>query len=78
MSRALAAIGALLTLAFIVLGAAVYLTRSEDRVAVDNLLAEDISRAFGTAEERGADVDLGRVADFDWDELLLVARGTSR
>jgi hypothetical protein len=78
MSRALAAIGALLALAFIVLAAAVYLTRSEDRIAVDNLLAEDISRASATAEERGADVDLGRVAGFEWDELLLVARGTPR
>ncbi len=79
MSRALAAIGALLALAFVVLGAAVYLTRSEDRIAVDNLLAEDISRAFGTAEERNADIDLGRVADdFEWDELLMVRRGTPR
>ena len=78
MSRALAAIGALLALACIVLGAAVYLTRSEGRIAVDNLLAEDISRAFGTAEERNAEVDLGRVAEFEWDERLLVRRGTSR
>lgn len=78
MSRALAAIGALLALAFIVLGVVVYLTRSEDRIAVDNLLAEDISRAIGTAEERKADVDLGRVAGFEWDELLLVQRGTPR
>jgi len=38
MARALTAVGALLALAFILLGAVVYLTRSEDRIAVDNPL----------------------------------------
>ena len=39
MTRALLAVGALLALAFLVFGLVVFLTRSEDRVAVDNLLA---------------------------------------
>jgi hypothetical protein len=78
MARALAAVGALLALAFLVLGLVVYLTRDEDRIAVDNLLAEDITRAIGTAEARGEDVDLGRLADFEWDELLLAERDVKR
>lgn len=74
MGRALTAVGGLLALALLVLGLAVYLGRDEDTIAVDNLLAEDITRAIGTAEERGEDVDLGRIADFEWDELVLVQR----
>jgi len=76
--RGLAAVVASLLLALAILGLVVYLNRDEDRIAVDNLVAEDVSRAIGTAEERGEDVDLGRVADFEWDELVLVERGTSR
>ncbi len=78
MVRALIAVGVLLALAFAFLGAAVYFTRSEDRIAVDNLLAEDISREIGTAEERGGTVELALVADFAWTELLLVEQGTPR
>ena len=78
MSRALTAVGALLVLCLLILGLAVYLGRDEDNVAVDNLLSEDITRAIGTAEERGADVDLGRIANFEWDELLLAERDVTR
>ena len=74
MTRALTAVGAALALALLVLGLAIYLTRDEDAIAVDNLLAEDITREIGTAEQRGEDVDLAEVADFEWDELLLVER----
>lgn len=79
MGRALVAVGLALTLCIGGLALAVYLTRDEDGIAVDNLLAEDISRAIGTAEqERNGRVDLGEVADFVWDEVLIVARGTPR
>ena len=78
MTRALTAVGALLALCLLILGLAVYLGRDEDKVAVDNLLAEDITRAIGTAEERGADVDLGKVAKFEWDELVVAERDVSR
>ena len=78
MARALTAVGALLVLCLLILGLAVYLGRDEDTIAVDNLLAEDISRAIGTAEERGEDVDLGEVADFEWDEVVLAERDTTR
>ena len=78
MARALTAVGGLLVLCLLILGLAVYLGRDEDTIAVDNLLAEDITRAIGTAEERGEDVDLGEVADFEWDELVLAERDATR
>jgi hypothetical protein len=59
------------------LGAAVYFTRDEDNVAVDSQLAEDFSRAVALAEaEAGGRVVLARLAPFEWDEVLVVARGT--
>ena len=79
MGRALIAVGLALVLCFTALGLVIYLTREEDRIAVDNLLAEDISRAIGTAEaERGGRVDMRQVARFDWDAILLVAPRTPR
>lgn len=75
MARALTAVGVALALLIGGLGLAVYLTRDEDYIAVDNLLAERITRAIGTAQERGVDVALAREAPFAWDHLLLVARG---
>jgi hypothetical protein len=78
MARALTAVGAALVLALLVLGTVIYVNRDEKGIAVDNLLAEDITRAIGTAENRGADVDLGRVAKFDWDELVIADRDATR
>ena len=65
-------------LALLVLGTVIYVNRDEKGIAVDNLLAEDISRAIGTAEDRGADVDLGRIAKFEWDELVIAERDATR
>jgi hypothetical protein len=76
MTRALTAVGVLLVLMIGGLGLAVYFTRDKDYIQVDNLLAERLTRAIGTAEERGEDVDLAREAPFAWDHVLLVARGT--
>jgi len=78
MARALTAVGALLVVLILGLGLLIYVNRDEDRIAVDNLLAEDITRAIGTAEDRGEDVDLGRLAKFEWDEVLLAERDTPR
>ena len=79
MTRALLGVGALLAAAFVIFGAVVFLTRSEDRVAVDNLLAEDLTRAIQLAEEEGdGTVDLPALADFPWDRVLIVAPGTAR
>jgi hypothetical protein len=78
MARALAAVGAALVFLLLVLGAVVYLNRDEDAIAVDNLLAESITREIGTAEQRGADVHLADVTDFEWDLVLLAARTATR
>lgn len=78
MGRALTLVGGLLVLALLVLGLVIYLNRDENGIAVDNLLAEDITRAIGTAEDRGEDVDLGRVAKFGWDELVIAPRDATR
>jgi hypothetical protein len=75
MARALTAVGIALALLIGGLGLAVYLTRDEDYIAVDNLLAEKLSRAIGTAQARGVDVDLAREAPFAWDHVLIVQRG---
>jgi hypothetical protein len=75
MARALIAVGAALVLLLAGLGLAVYFTRDEDYIAVDNLLAERITRAVGTADQRDNRVDLRRLAPFAWDHVLLAQRG---
>jgi hypothetical protein len=78
-ARALIAVGAALALLIAALGAVVFVTRDEDNIAVDNPLAENLSRAIALAEaESGGRVDLRTLAPFPWDEVLIVARGTSR
>ena len=74
MGRALIAIGALLGLAFAILAVVVFATRSEDRVAVDDLLALELTRAIGSSDR----VDLRALAGSGWDRVLIVAPGTSR
>jgi hypothetical protein len=79
MTRALLGVGALLAVAFLIFGSVVFLTRTEDRVAVDNILAENLTRAIQLAEdETDGEVDLTLVADFPWDRVLVVAPGTAR
>ena len=76
MGRALIAVGAALALAFAGFGLVVYLNRGEDRVAVDNMLSEQLTRDFQLAEGLGQDVDLARETDFAWDRVLFVEPGT--
>ena len=76
MARALIAVGALLAVAFGVLLLVVFATREEDRVAVDDLLALELTRSIGVSD--GGDVDLRRLARGDWDRVLVVAPGTPR
>jgi hypothetical protein len=79
MTRALLAVGGLLATAFLILGLVVFLNRSEDRVAVDNLLAERLTRAIQVSGEEGdGRVDLTEVAGFPWDRVIVAAPGTSR
>jgi hypothetical protein len=76
MARALIAVGGLLAVAFGVLLLVVFATREEDRVAVDDLLALELTRSIGAGG--GGAVDLRRLARGDWDRVLVVAPGTAR
>ncbi len=78
MARALIAVGAALALAVLGLGLAVYLTRDEDNIQVDNLLAEDFTREVALSEADDRDVDVRELAPFDWDRVLIVARDAPR
>jgi hypothetical protein len=77
MAHALTATGIALALLVGGLVLAVQLGRDENRIAVDNLLAEDFSRAVATSEDRGEPVSVAALAPSAWERLLLVARGTS-
>ena len=57
---------------------AVYLSRDEDNIQADNLLAENFTKAVRLSEPNDEDVDLRTLARFDWDRVLLVDAGTSR
>jgi hypothetical protein len=79
MTRALVAVGALLAVAFLILGVVVFTTRDEDRITADNVLSESLTRAIQLSEEEGdGTVDLRRVADFPWDRVLVLAPGAPR
>jgi hypothetical protein len=72
MTRALIVVGTALALLIGGLSLAVVLGRDEGDLAVDNPLAEDLTRAIATS----ARVDLAQRAPFAWDEVLIVAPGT--
>ncbi len=82
MGRVLGVVAAALALLIGALVIAVYATRDEDNIQVDNVLSENISKAIAQSEDpdvgTGGVVDLRRVADFDWDRVLVVAPGVSR
>src|SRR4051794_7277500 len=78
MGKALLAVGAFLILCFVIFGGAVFLSRDEDRFAVDNLLAERISREVVIAGQDGQPLDLRRVTSFDWDRVLVADIDTPR
>ncbi len=73
MGRALSAVGLALVLLIGGLGLAVYLTRDEDNLQVDNMLSENLTKAIALSEGQGEDVDLTTQARFGWDHVLLVA-----
>jgi hypothetical protein len=74
MARVLIAVAALLGVALAVLVLVVFASRDEDRVAVDDMLALELTRAIGTSGR----VDLRALAGSGWDRVLVVAPGTSR
>jgi hypothetical protein len=71
-AKALTAVLALFVVCLSGLGLVVYLSRSEDALAVDNVLAESLTRAFAVRER----VDFDELADFPWERVLLVETGT--
>jgi hypothetical protein len=77
MGRVLFLVGAALALLLAVLALAVYLSRDENNLAIDNLLSEHFSRAVALADN-GDRVDLRTLAPFAWDHVLIVAQGTPR
>ena len=78
MGRALVLVGGALVACFLVLGLAIFLSREEDRIAVDSDLAENIARAIALSEDRDEPVELARLAPFAWDRVLIVAEDTPR
>ena len=82
MGRVLGLVAAALALLIGGLVLAIYVTRDEDNIQVDNVLSENISKAIAQSEDpdvgTNGRVDLRRVADFDWDRVLIVAPGVSR
>lgn len=78
MGKALAAVGGLLVVCFAVLGLVIFLSRDEDAVAVDQVLAEELTRRLALAGESGDPVEVDAVTAFEWDELLVFARRTPR
>ena len=78
MGRVLAIVAAGLAACIGVLLLAVYLSRDEDNIQADNLLAENFTKAVRLAEPNGEDVDLRTLARFSWDRVLVVDAGTSR
>jgi hypothetical protein len=57
---------------------AVYVTRDEDNLQADNILAENFPLAVARAGREGEPLELREVAGFPWDRVLLVQAGTSR
>ncbi|MGH2968295.1 MAG: hypothetical protein ACRDK0_04410 [Solirubrobacteraceae bacterium] len=78
MGRALTAVGGALAMFVAILAIAVFLTRDEDNIQVDNLLSERFTREVAAASANGTEVDLRAVAPFAWERLLIVARATPR
>ena len=76
MTRALIAVGAALALLVGGLALAVFLTRDEDGIQVDNLLSEDFTRQVASADTNGTDLDLGAIAPFEWSRVLVIQPGT--
>src|SRR3954447_13302327 len=79
MGRVLGLVAGALALCIAALLLVVYVSRDEDNIQADNLLAERFSKAVALAQENtDGKVDLREVAPFAWDRVLLVASGTSR
>jgi hypothetical protein len=78
MGKVLFAVCAFLALCIAGLVLVTYVNRTEETRAVDNLLAENLTRLIQTSEGRGEDLDLAAATNFEWDRVLVVAPDTPR
>jgi hypothetical protein len=78
MGRVLALVAGALVFFIAALGLAVYLTRDEDNLQADNILAENFTKAVALAPQNDDVVRLPEVAKFDWERVLIVEPGTPR
>jgi hypothetical protein len=79
MGRVLGLVAGALVFCIAVLALVVYVTRDEDNIQADNLLAERFTREIALAPvNTDGIVDMREVAPFEWDRVLLVQAGTSR
>jgi hypothetical protein len=78
MGRVLGIVAGALVFFIAALGLAVYVTRDEDNLQADNLLAENFTKAVNQAPDNDNQVVLPEIAHFDWDRVLLVQPGTPR
>jgi hypothetical protein len=78
MGRVLGLVAGGLALCIALLVLAVFVTRDENNIQADNLLAERFTRAVTLAGQGDGRVDLRSVAPFEWDRVVLVAAGTPR
>lgn len=76
MGKILFAVGAALVACILVLAAVSYFGKEEDKLAIDGILSENITRSVALAEQRGERLDLRRLAPFEWDTLILAERGS--
>src|SRR4051794_41899442 len=78
MGRVLGLVAGALVLFIAALGLAVYLTRDEDNLQADNLLAENFTKAVTQAPDNGGRGVFPDLARFGGDRVLLVQPGTPR
>jgi len=74
----IAAVSGGLALCIALLLLAVFVTRDEDNIQADNILAENFTLAVARASRENTPLELRQVAAFPWDRVLLVQAGTSR
>ena len=76
--RIFAVVAGGLALCIALLLLAVFVTRDEDNIQADNLLAENFTKAVTLAPQNDGTVALPELARFEWDRVLVVQPGTSR
>src|SRR5262245_63211684 len=78
MGRIFALVAGGLALCIALLLLAVFVTRDEDNIQADNILAENFTLAVARSGREGTPLELREVARFPWDRVLLVQAGTAR